>query len=285
MARMNRIKITTSGVAHYHLMSRCNNKCFLFRSAKVKTQMVEMLNRCAKFSGIEILSYAIMDNHFHIVAKVVRSREPVSPEQLLRRVAVLRGEAFANKMKEQWDKLERMGNTSELTELQDALRTRMSDISEFMKTFKESFNIYYKKNYEYCGSIWSGRFTSTLIENGEYLERCIKYVLYNPIRARIAKRAFQYKWAWAASGYVGSVPKDTDVIPGNGAECVPEGEWWLLKRMAQIASGAIFGSERFVDGMIEAFRDKLKVRNTNAHTVGEIGYSTHGWKLSKKDVA
>ena len=74
----------------------------------------------------------------------------------------------------------------------------MNDISEFMKTFKEAFNVRFKRGRGYTGSIWSGRFKSTLVEGGRYLEICRRYVYLNPVRAGIVRRAADYAWCWIA---------------------------------------------------------------------------------------
>ena len=76
------------------------------------------------------------------------------------------------------------------------LRRRMNDISEFIKTFKEVFNLWFKRTRDYCGSIWSGRFKSTLIEDGEYFARCKRYVQLNAVRAGIVSRIRDYQWSW-----------------------------------------------------------------------------------------
>ena len=67
MARTRRIKSEAVGTAYYHLMSRTNDKRFLFDRGRVKTQLVDALKRAAAFSGVEIDAYVAMDNHFHVV--------------------------------------------------------------------------------------------------------------------------------------------------------------------------------------------------------------------------
>ena len=59
MARTARIKKTGTGTSHYHLMSRANDRRFLFEKGRVKTQLVDALKRAA-FSGIQIDAYAAM---------------------------------------------------------------------------------------------------------------------------------------------------------------------------------------------------------------------------------
>ena len=57
----------------------------------------------------------------------------------------------------------------------DRYRARMNDISEFMKTVKELFAIWFNREFDYCGSVWSGVFKSTMVEGGIYLARCRRH--------------------------------------------------------------------------------------------------------------
>ena len=160
MARTARIKKSNNGTARYHLMSRTNDRRFLFEKGRVKTQLVDALKRAAAFSGVELEAYVAMDNHFHIVCKVVRGGEELTEGELLRRVAALKGERAAAELASHWRELRDIGMESAVAEAQDRLRARMNDVSEFIKTFKELFNVWYKRERGYSGSIWDGRFKS-----------------------------------------------------------------------------------------------------------------------------
>ena len=268
MARNARIKKNGSGVAYYHLMSRTNDRKFLFDRGGVKTQLVDALKKAAAFSGVEIDAYAAMDNHFHVVCKVVRPDEPVPEPELLRRVAALKGERAANDLASHWKELRMLGMGAAVDEAQNRIRVRMNDISEFMKTFKETFNVWFKRERKYTGTIWSGRFTSTLVEGGRYRATCMKYVYFNPVRAGIVIRAADYAWSWMATAeapFAGSVPAEG-----------------LMRRVAQIGSGTIFGSAAFVVDMVVALRDRFRAQRVPARAVEDMGFSTHGWRLAKK---
>lgn len=271
MARTARIKKNGSGVAYYHLMSRTNDRKFLFDRGGVKTQLVDALKKAAAFSGVEIDAYAAMDNHFHVVCKVVRPDEPVPEPELLRRVAALKGERAANDLASHWKELRMLGMGAAVDEAQNRLRVRMNDISEFMKTFKETFNVWFKRERKYTGTIWSGRFTSTLVEGGRYRATCMKYVYFNPVRAGIVTRAADYAWSWMATAeapFAGSVPAEG-----------------LMRRVAQIGGGKVFGSEAFVAETAFALGERFKSRRVTARAVGDIGYATHGWRLAKEVAA
>ena len=54
----------------------------------------------------------------------------------------------------------------------------------------------------------------------------------------------------------------------------------VLRRVAQVGSGKVFGSAAFVllaaGSLCALFRGRA-----GAHPVGEIGHSTHGWRLAR----
>ena len=271
MARTARIKKTDIGTSYYHLMSRANDRRFLFEKGRVKTQLVDALKRAAAFSGIQIDAYAAMDNHFHVVCKVMHPEEPLPEDELVRRVAALKGERAAEELASHWKELRMMGMEAAVVAAQERLRARMNDISEFMKTFKELFNVWYKRDRKYTGTIWSGRFMSTLVEGGRYRATCMRYVYFNPVRAGIVSRAADYAWCWMA------LPE----APFSGS--VPDG--WLMRRVAQIGGGKVFGSEAFVVATAFALGDRFRSRRVLARAVGELGFATHGWKLAKEVAA
>ena len=57
------------------------------------------------------------------------------------------------------------------------------------------------------------------------------------------------------------------------------GAWWL-RRVAQVGAGKVFGSAGFVLRTASALGDRFRARGVGAHPVGEIGFSTHGWRLA-----
>ena len=262
MARPQRIKKNSD--AHYHLMSRTNNKRFLFHEGALKTELVSALRRAAEFCGVHLKAYTAMDNHFHVVVKVIKPDEPVCAAELLRRVCVLKGERAMRLLAEHWDELSSSGFDATLKEEHDRLRVRMHDISEFIKLFKEEFDRIYKREHEYCGSIWSGRFASTLVQDGEHLERCIRYVIYNPVRAGIVMQAKDFCWSWREGEDAVSMVSDD----------------WCLRRVVQVGAGKVFGDESFVIEVAFALGNRFKAGSVGAHRVEELGWSTHGWRLA-----
>ena len=181
---------------------------------------------------------------------------------MLRRIAVLKGERFAARLARQLADLRLLalggqtpadgagaGGTpggDRAAELLGRWTRRMHDVSEFAKTFKELVDIEYKAfrrqedGKAYCGSLWAGRFKSTLIEDGKYLTTCVRYVELNPVRARMTKQAWNYAYCsaadeeqtkgrrvcpqgvpWSRPTTVGATPERRSPAPGDDASARP----------------------------------------------------------------
>lgn len=65
------------------------NQAFLFKADRIKDTVVNMLHRTAEFSGVDVLSYVVMDNHLHLCIRVPE-KGVVSEDEVLRRVGLLR---------------------------------------------------------------------------------------------------------------------------------------------------------------------------------------------------
>ena len=87
--RRARIKVTaTDGEAVYHCMTRTVNGEFMINDVG-KEVLRKQLWQVADYCGVQILTYAILSNHFHVLLRVPHLTAVPSDEELLRRYAVL----------------------------------------------------------------------------------------------------------------------------------------------------------------------------------------------------
>lgn len=195
IVRMRKRRLKMLGEGWYHLTSRCVLQQFLFKGED-KEMLVRMMKACAYFSGIEILAYAVLDNHFHLLAHVP-SPTIVPEEEVLRRVGVLYGFDRADDMRKRWKEW-RDGSHARLADEElDHLRSRMGDVSKFMKLLKQRFSVWYRANTgDIAGTIWQGRFGSILVE-GDPRALCAiaAYIDLNPVRAGIVSDPKDYRWS------------------------------------------------------------------------------------------
>ena len=102
-------RLLAPGVGYYHVISRIAGQRFLM-DAEEKGLLMELLYRAAEFSGVDVLTFALMDNHFHIMLRVPKAQS-VDDADLVRRMRVLYGEAKTQRVLEDW---ERWGKTNGL---------------------------------------------------------------------------------------------------------------------------------------------------------------------------
>ena len=84
MARKNRV-VVPGGT--YHVTSRLAERARWLEDPRLKDEIVRWLHDIAEFSGVELLAWCIMDNHFHILvhvpevpeeSRIVPSEEPAA---------------------------------------------------------------------------------------------------------------------------------------------------------------------------------------------------------------
>ena len=71
---MRKARIKESGESWYHVVSRTAFQLFKFDDDD-KDAFVAIMRKCAIFSGINVLNFCVMSNHFHILVKVPKPVE------------------------------------------------------------------------------------------------------------------------------------------------------------------------------------------------------------------
>lgn len=206
---MRRKRIKADGGGYYHLVSRCALKQFLLEDQD-KQVFVGMLRRIAAFSGIDVLTYCVMSNHFHLLVHVP-VQEQLNEESLLSRVAILYGKQRANDMRVRWHEYRKANLQSVLEQEKAQLQKRMGDISPFMQILKQRFCVWYRAHHEgHEGTLWQGRFGSTLVEGGGSLTAVAAYIDLNPVRAGLVGDPKDYLY----SGYGAATAGDKNAQEG-----------------------------------------------------------------------
>jgi len=198
--RMRRIT-AESGI--YHCMSRTVNGESLFKEREMEV-LRKMLHQVSDFSGVEVLTYCLMNNHFHVLVRVP-SVDSIDDAELIRRYRVLYPKptpyqsATAEKM---FRELKSDGPDAEA--IRTKLFARMGDVSAFMKTLKQRFSTWFNKTHERFGPLWSGRFKSVLVEGkGNALQTMAAYIDLNPVRAGLVDDPKEYRFCGYAEAVSG----------------------------------------------------------------------------------
>ena len=284
MARTGRIKFPDRDALH-HVTSRISGRRMLLAGEGVKKDMLDALERAAEFSGVNVGAFAVMGNHFHVIVQVPFHEGKVPEDEVLRRYGALMGGKALERLEARLGSL-RSGGGAEAAEAElDRLRARMHDLSQFVKTFKEEFGRLFRRRAAHPGTLWEGRFRSTLVGEAEYLRRCAAYVEQNPVRAGLAKRAADYAWNTVGAARRGNAfalrcRRWLLSVLGVRSGDSPLVEAGLMRRIAQVSCGKLLGSAAFVAEMLRLFSGRVRSRSARAREVEGIGFASHGWRLA-----
>ncbi|MGB0415815.1 MAG: transposase, partial [Coraliomargarita sp.] len=202
--RSRRTKVQ-GAAAVYHCMTRVVNGEMLFRDRE-KEMLRKMIWQVADFCGVEILTYCVMSNHFHVLVRVPESVK-VDDAELMRRYKVLYPKPTkyqAESVKVLTDQLEQDAEEAEV--FRNRLLARMGDVSEYMKALKQRFSVWYNRNHRRYGTLWAERFKSVLVEGrGNALQTMAAYIDLNPVRAGLVEDPKDYRFCGYAEAVAGEV--------------------------------------------------------------------------------
>ena len=68
-------------------------------------------------------------------------------------------------------------------------------VPRMMQAVGRSYVRYFNNRHGRSGTLWEGRYRSTLIETERYLLACMVYIDLNPVRAGLAETAADYPWS------------------------------------------------------------------------------------------
>ena len=104
---MRHARVKTEGTGCYHVVSRIVDRAFKLDDGK-KEIFLKMMRKAEAFSGVRVLTYAVMSNHFHLLVEVPERGE-VGGAELLRRMTALYGTAYVAARTKQWDEWRKNG--------------------------------------------------------------------------------------------------------------------------------------------------------------------------------
>lgn len=68
-------------------------------------------------------------------------------------------------------------------------------ISKAIQMLGRYYVQYFNETYDRTGTLWEGRYKSTLIDTGQYLLTCYRYIELNPVRAKMVEHPSDYPWS------------------------------------------------------------------------------------------
>ena len=138
----------------------------------------------------------------------------------------------------------------------------LNDLGQCMKRVAGRYTRYVNRKYHRTGTLWEGRFRSSIVEGERYLLAVSRYIEMNPVRAKMVGHPREYPW----SSYSSHVEAKSDGLVdfdhwyrGLGQEglqqgkayeawlerSIPKGEWEIIRE--GIRRSGLVGGRRFKD--------------------------------------
>lgn len=242
MARLARADLVDPAeVAIYHCLNRCVRRSYLCgqdaatgRNYDYRKQWIEeRLEWLAAHFGIDLIGFAVMSNHFHLV---LRSRPDVVAQwddaEIAHRWLMLcpvRKDDEGHPAEPNEAELDTIRNCPERLQ---AIRTRLSDISWLMRMVAEPIARRANRDEQVTGRFWEGRYKCVKLCDEAALLACMAYVDLNPIRAGLSQTP--------------ETSDHTSVLRRIEAHCgKPDRDQWLAPlEINEQETGAVVSSNR-----------------------------------------
>ena len=116
------------------------------------------------------------------------------------------------------------------------LMTPQTNLSEGMKWLNLSYAGWYNRRHRKVGHLFGKRFTSIHVQTETYMQRLARYVILNPVRAKMVATPEEYRWSsYRATAGLDAAPEwlaMSELIPYFG-----EKDSWQKNYMAYVAEG------------------------------------------------
>ena len=207
MARTKRA-LNPNGAGYYHVISRTIAREFLLKEAE-KEELARRIRRTAAFCGVEIITHALMSNHYHLLV-FVPPRKELSEAEILRRVEAQVGAEHYQILVREIAQLRQLGGEigeKAVAERLARITRRMYSLAGFMHTLNQGMSEWYNRRHQRIGSLWAGRFKSLIVEGcGHALLAVAAYIDLNPVRAGLVKDPKDYRWSGYGEAVAGKKP-------------------------------------------------------------------------------
>jgi REP element-mobilizing transposase RayT len=205
-----------------------------------KERFVQLMRLYEEFCGVQVLSYCVMSNHFHVLVEVpLRPAEGLADREFFRRLALLYSEAEVEDVRGLLRERKKAGDVEGAEAIREKYLCRMWDLSQFMKTLKQRFTQWFNKKHDRCGTLWEERFKSVIVEDGYAARVMAAYIDLNPVRAGMVGKPGDYRWCGYSEAVAGGTAARAGITqvmseyeklggsgPGRGAAAGAEGKSW-----------------------------------------------------------
>jgi len=262
-------------------MSRTVAGQFLFGSRE-KEAFRHRMRKLARFCQLQILTHAILSNHFHLVLRVP-DQVRLSDAQLLRALQDYYGARHPNTL--QFEQALQEPGSARCQELRTRYLGRMGELSVYLKELKEGFSRWFNQVHDRFGTLWAERFKSVLYPNCLWMITLLAaYVDLNGVRAGLAADPKDDRFC----GYGEALGEGG--AAREGLESFLEGESWEEKlaryRLVLFGKGSVGKDDRALcldpEKVLEVYAAGGKLSVTELLRV-KVRYFTEGVVLGLRE--
>ncbi len=250
MARVARHFLKFPSPTYYHLISHLQPELPYLRSSD-KEYLLRLIEKLVSVFAVRLVSYAILGNHFHLLIRSEGEDKMSEAEAVERALRLYAPSIVFSRSGSYW-------------------KSRLSDISYFMKEVNQRFSQRYNWIYGRRGHVFNERFRSIVVEEAGLLAVSL-YIDLNAVRAGLSKSLSGYRWVSYAgrragfggwlmgleeafgiglSGY-GELLEEVGRMEKEGKGKVEESERPLLEQVLRYrAEGLVYGGEIFVGKIV-----------------------------------
>ena len=252
-------------LGHYHVISRIVDKQRLL-GPNEKRHFISFIREYEAFCGVQVLTFSVMANHFHLLLAVPRRPDTLpTAEEVLEKLSKLTVHQDLDRRRAEIEGFRQRGDVDGEKQWLERQYRRMWSLSAYMKALKQRFSQWYNSKMEREGTLWEDRFKSVLVEGvGHILAIMAAYIDLNPIRAGIVTDPKDYAW----SGY-------GEAVGGN--ERAREG-------LKEVVRAVQRGREVAVEEVLPSYRMHLYMEGSEEREmIGEDGKPVRG-ALKREEV-
>ena len=218
VSAMPRRLLRPQSESYYHCVNRVVDRTRCLRDEERRHFRLWM-RRLEKFCGLEVLTYCLMENHFHLLVRVpCRQRmletEPLDEARLRELLPLIYSGRELRAAVQELDRAAEQDSTGKWTaQILARYEARRFSLSTFLKELKQRYTRWHNRRHRRTGTLWEERFRSVLVEQDERaLLTVAAYIDLNPVRAGIVDDPKDYLWC----GYAAAVAGERTARSGLG---------------------------------------------------------------------
>ena len=198
-------------LSSYHIISRIAGGEFKLGDED-KEYFVNLMFQLSRGYYVDIISYTVMSNHFHIlIGNRVEEALGASEDELIEKYKLSFGEDARHPeggyIQDGYEiDYDEDGGT-------ERLRRRLGSASRFLQDLKQRFSKWYNFRHKRRGGLWGARFKGIAISKGDAELICSAYIDLNSLRAGVVEKPEDYRWS--SIGLKARIPKKAGKLLKN----------------------------------------------------------------------